>query len=84
MYQKRLHCLVVIGLGVSPAFAQFDSGSDGSDGTLDCTWLAKDAAFDCAANCTNAAQCTFVVDLAAADSDPATRWDTPGGDLDGD
>lgn len=78
-------------LAGSIAKAEFASGSDASDGALDCAWLAKDDLFDCAASCfavdpeNPAVQpCEFIVDLSAAYSEPGTTWDIPGGDNDGD
>jgi len=71
-------------LASSRAHAGFTSGSDGSDGALNCAWLAKDAGFDCAANCFANQPCEFIVDLSKARSVPGTSWETPGGDADGD
>jgi len=76
--------IVTVTVVASTSRAGFTSGSDGSDGALDCAWLAKDASFDCAANCFADQPCEFVVDLSAALSDPGTMWKTPGGDIDGD
>lgn len=78
-------------LGVRDVRAEFNSGSDGSDGALNCAWLAKDPAFDCEANCLAVdpdnpgnGPCTFIVDLSKANSTPGTTYLTPGGDRDGD
>lgn len=50
----------------APALGQFDSGSDGSDGALNCATLAGDPLFDCAALCTVASPCEFEIDLTQA------------------
>jgi hypothetical protein len=74
--------LLLIASTASVARAQFDSGSDGSDGTLDCAWLSahddSDAYpddFDCA-TCTSGAPCTFTMNLARTIDG---TWDTTPG-----
>jgi len=81
--------IVAAALNAAPVRAQFDSGSDGSDGTLDCAWLVahdpNDAypnGFDCAnvtTGCRQLSPCTFTIDLSKARDG---HWhDTPGDGL---
>lgn len=69
---NRLFCLLALGmLSVAPARAQFDSGSDGSDGALDCAALFAinpDCSSDCSTNC------SVEIDLGLA---ATASWDTP-------
>lgn len=56
----------------SPALAgTFDSGSDGSDGALNCESLGLT---DCETNCTEETPCEVQIDLALATT---ASWDTP-------
>ena len=78
--------LTVLLLGVSPVWAEFDSGSDGSDGALDCAGLI--AAYGCPASCN---PCDVEIDLGLAatnvcgvSGDEPCAWDDPGGDRNGD
>ena len=68
--QTRVLCwMTIVGLAVAPVWAQFDSGSDGSDGALDCTALI--AAYGCPVGCD---PCDVEIGLGLA---ATAMWDTP-------
>lgn len=79
MNVRRYSWLTVLLLGVPPAWAQFENGSDGSDGTLDCDALI--AAYGCPVGCD---PCAVEIDLGLAATDicgpggsEPCMWDSP-------
>lgn len=71
--------VVVVMATTAPSLAQFDSGSDGSDGALDCTALlawgceGSGCGADCS-GCSGPSPCKITIDLSLASS---ASWNTP-------
>lgn len=82
MITRLLSLVTLVAVSTSSALAQFDSGSDGSDGALDCTALlaggceGAGCGTDCS-GCGFVGSCTISIDLSLATT---AAWNTPSPD----